>query len=562
MSQTNATFSLEAILFELEQIISSDAFAKAERLKDLLIYVVNATLDGKASSIKGYTLGVEVFGRPVSFDPQTDTVVRVTAVRLRKKLQDYYAALDSPGPIQILLPPRSYVPTFTANPNYQKPINLSPTNQQPFIHRRKFAVATGTSLIILVALGVWQYNSHWPTQDIDLDLATLEGKVAKQAAKLGVQYQQKDDHANAVIHFQKAVNAAPSNITLQLQLGTSYLVVDEVEKAKLAFDTAMQTAKQNHKPIQVMAQIHYHQAEYLRTIKQYQKSAERYQQVLTLLTNNTQNQPLKIKAFNRLAHVHNRLAHLDQAQYNISQAFTLYEQLSAQPQPLIVELLITRGLMHQYKDMPVEAIGDFLNAVKKAQAHFGTSHSNVARPLGYLAMMYAYTKQYEQGIEHYNQALEIVLAHFDKRHTKVAKLYNNMAAIYTNKKQYDQAQALYQQALDINQNRQEKPRLSYALNLYNLGMLQQLKDNHQKALDYLNQSLTIYQLAFGDEHPEVATIWEDIGNSHQALGDTTQAKQYYQKALPVYQKQLGAEHSRTRELIAKVANPTFPAQPP
>ena len=185
MNPVKSIFSHEDILAELNQIISSLVFAKAERLKDLLVYVVNTTLDDKASSIKGYTLGIEVFDRPVSFDPQMDTVVRVTVVRLRKKLQDYYANLDTPGPIQILLPPRSYVPTFTANPNYPQattlPIPMS--NQQHTSKTLKFTAIVCTCLVVIVVLGIWQYNHRWPTQDVTFDLATLEGKLANQAAK-------------------------------------------------------------------------------------------------------------------------------------------------------------------------------------------------------------------------------------------------------------------------------------------------------------------------------------------------------------------------------------------
>jgi hypothetical protein len=44
-------------------------------------------------NIKGYDVALEVFGRPETFDPTVDPVVRVEAGRLREKLREYYGAL-------------------------------------------------------------------------------------------------------------------------------------------------------------------------------------------------------------------------------------------------------------------------------------------------------------------------------------------------------------------------------------------------------------------------------------------------------------------------------------
>ena len=43
-------------------------------------------------SVKGYDVALEVFGRPETFDPTVDPVVRVEAGRLREKLREYYEA--------------------------------------------------------------------------------------------------------------------------------------------------------------------------------------------------------------------------------------------------------------------------------------------------------------------------------------------------------------------------------------------------------------------------------------------------------------------------------------
>ena len=47
-------------------------------------------LDGKSEQLSEYLIGVEVYERPSSFDPQIDTIVRGEARRLRLKLRQYY----------------------------------------------------------------------------------------------------------------------------------------------------------------------------------------------------------------------------------------------------------------------------------------------------------------------------------------------------------------------------------------------------------------------------------------------------------------------------------------
>lgn len=67
---------------------------------------------GAADGIKEYSIAVEALGRPKDFDPQTDTIVRVTAHALRKRLEDYYGTIGAQHPIHICLPPGHYVPRF------------------------------------------------------------------------------------------------------------------------------------------------------------------------------------------------------------------------------------------------------------------------------------------------------------------------------------------------------------------------------------------------------------------------------------------------------------------
>ena len=71
---------------ELERVLASPNFTGANQLAHFLRFVVEETLAGRGQSLKQYTIAVKALGRLTGFDPQTDTIVRVQAGRLRRAL--------------------------------------------------------------------------------------------------------------------------------------------------------------------------------------------------------------------------------------------------------------------------------------------------------------------------------------------------------------------------------------------------------------------------------------------------------------------------------------------
>src|SRR5437870_2925429 len=104
--------SEQAIHGHLSVLLSSTAFAQADRLKRFLRYVVEETVAGRGEGLKEYSIGVEVFDREVSFDPRTDPIVRVQARRLRARLTRYYEEEGRQDEMRIELPKGSYAPQF------------------------------------------------------------------------------------------------------------------------------------------------------------------------------------------------------------------------------------------------------------------------------------------------------------------------------------------------------------------------------------------------------------------------------------------------------------------
>ncbi|MGH9631173.1 MAG: tetratricopeptide repeat protein, partial [Bryobacteraceae bacterium] len=114
MNPGELTVSKQAILAHLQAILADRRFASAERNTAFLRYVVERTLEGKAEEIKETVIAADVYGRSASYDPKTDSIVRVEATRLRQKLRAFYENEGRDTPLRIHLPSGTYVPRFEA----------------------------------------------------------------------------------------------------------------------------------------------------------------------------------------------------------------------------------------------------------------------------------------------------------------------------------------------------------------------------------------------------------------------------------------------------------------
>lgn len=103
----------EQIRAHLERILASAAFRSSKRCHRFLQFVTLQTLQGNADTLKERTLAVEVFDRAPSWDPADDTIVRVGAREVRKRLAQFYMSPEGMHEnLRINLLSGSYVPEF------------------------------------------------------------------------------------------------------------------------------------------------------------------------------------------------------------------------------------------------------------------------------------------------------------------------------------------------------------------------------------------------------------------------------------------------------------------
>ena len=138
----------------LGRLLASGAFSRAPNLEKILVYLCEKHFAGDSQQVKEFHLATEVLGRPGSFDPKKDSIVRVELHRLRKRLKDYYEKTPA-EPIRILLPEKTYAPEFQVLlPRSAPALTLlpkvpPPPPASPF-SARTLAMAAGAVAAVLV----------------------------------------------------------------------------------------------------------------------------------------------------------------------------------------------------------------------------------------------------------------------------------------------------------------------------------------------------------------------------------------------------------------------------
>lgn len=97
---------------ELEAVLQSPLFARSPALARLLSYLCERAFAGEGGKIKEYSIALDVFRRKESFDQESDSIVRVEANRLRKRLAHYYGGEGANHVLRITIPIGQYAPVF------------------------------------------------------------------------------------------------------------------------------------------------------------------------------------------------------------------------------------------------------------------------------------------------------------------------------------------------------------------------------------------------------------------------------------------------------------------
>jgi hypothetical protein len=144
---------VEDIRAQVGRLVHSKTFETSEVHRRLLQYLAEKSISGEADRLKEYTIGLEAFGKPPTYDPKHDSIVRLQAGRLRQKLEAYYQAEAAGDAVRVSMPKGAF------KLNFEPVAALEHAHGAPWNPRRiivllaaALAVATIWALVSTIAL--------------------------------------------------------------------------------------------------------------------------------------------------------------------------------------------------------------------------------------------------------------------------------------------------------------------------------------------------------------------------------------------------------------------------
>jgi hypothetical protein len=142
---------LDANQLQIQRLVSSKTFKTSEVHRNLLTYLAEKSLSGDAQNLKEYTVGLDVFGKPSTYDPRQESVVRMHVGRLRQKLTEYYRTEGVDDPIVIDLPKGGFALTFASRPPSVEAAAPLPVAPVRTISHREITLAALLAAAVLAA---------------------------------------------------------------------------------------------------------------------------------------------------------------------------------------------------------------------------------------------------------------------------------------------------------------------------------------------------------------------------------------------------------------------------
>ena len=103
---------VEDIRAQVGRLVQSKTFETSEVHRRLLQYLAEKSISGEADRLKEYTIGLEAFGKPPTYDPKHDSIVRLQAGRLRQKLAAYYQSEAAGDAVLVSMPKGAFKLNF------------------------------------------------------------------------------------------------------------------------------------------------------------------------------------------------------------------------------------------------------------------------------------------------------------------------------------------------------------------------------------------------------------------------------------------------------------------
>jgi hypothetical protein len=172
MIDSEMVLELEANQTQVQRIVQSKAFRTSEVHRSLLQYLAEKSLSGTADSLKEYTVGLDVFAKPASYDPRQESVVRMHVGRLRQKLAEYYRTEGLGDPVIVDVPKGGFKVTFEQREIAPEPVAAAAPEEPAPRHRKE--IVLGALLVAAAACALAFGIQVWRLKSVRVDAPAVE----------------------------------------------------------------------------------------------------------------------------------------------------------------------------------------------------------------------------------------------------------------------------------------------------------------------------------------------------------------------------------------------------
>jgi hypothetical protein len=111
--------SIEERKAEVRRVLLSPQFRRTPKLQRFLELICDYYFQNRAHEINEFLIATEAFGKGPAFDPSQDSLVRVQAREVRRRLREHYQTDGKESRIILDIPLGHYVPGFTVVENQE-----------------------------------------------------------------------------------------------------------------------------------------------------------------------------------------------------------------------------------------------------------------------------------------------------------------------------------------------------------------------------------------------------------------------------------------------------------
>lgn len=158
----------------IERIVASNSFQKSTRLKDLLCYLAEKTLQGTAQELSEHQIGTAALGKPEDYSVVEDSAVRVHMRQLRLRLHEYFNGEGRGETCIVDFPKGSYTAVFRmAEPDARATLALPTREQLPKVWLQLLPW-TLAAIFLITTFAAWFHhpsattseNPPWPLSEL------------------------------------------------------------------------------------------------------------------------------------------------------------------------------------------------------------------------------------------------------------------------------------------------------------------------------------------------------------------------------------------------------------